>query len=347
MSTLIEKTNADKEEGFEGFETESNASQTAEREPEDIPTEEESSEMTTVTTKTVSEDEIGYMVDQVVDKITPIIQACCITDRLEKAERNAEEWKSFANLMMKNPQFATRKLSMNINDGTNAAASIGKHPMEQPWDIFIQTPLAAPIWTLIIKLDLHPNSSIFTKWWKRIKSDTRSDMWSKLSKYLQAIRYYNSASDEFWRKYSMNPTYYSIQKLCTDLVTQSNWLRASGLELPKVCGSYIQAATDIATSTGQVSEIDRILAQKWPAGFKPFRLHYDNEPFENAVLFSQEDENLCDNTAVLKGFDFAPTEFRATNKTNNIPSKMTKGNVADTKPSTSDVSRMIAEILKA
>ena len=97
LSTLIEKTKADGEEGFEGFEAESNTSQTEEREPEEPTPEKDSSEMAPTPTKGISEDEIGFMVDQVVDKITPIIQACCITDRLEKAEKNAEEWKSLKN----------------------------------------------------------------------------------------------------------------------------------------------------------------------------------------------------------------------------------------------------------
>ena len=48
------------------------------------------------------ESELRIMVDQVVDRITPIIQACCVTDRVAKAEQNAEEWKSMANLFIKN-----------------------------------------------------------------------------------------------------------------------------------------------------------------------------------------------------------------------------------------------------
>ena len=196
VATLVsqaEANQANDQVGFTGIDSDSNESEGVERQPEatdqidqneNMPSQMEHEQTSQQALKGYREDDLRMMIDQVVEQITPIIQACCITDRLEKAERNAEEWKTFANLLMKNPQFATRKLTMNIQEPKDAM-NIGKHPMEQPWDVFIQTPLAAPIWTLIGKLDLHPNAAFFVRWWKKVKSDTRSDMWAKLSKYLQ------------------------------------------------------------------------------------------------------------------------------------------------------------------
>ena len=366
VKTLVAKASEGNavNEGFEGFETESNAStgdDNVDREPEpsdnvttenmegkDVP---ESSPPVANPSKMTSllEEDMKFMVDQIMDRITPVLQACCVTDRLEKAEQNAEEWKSMANLFMKNPQFAARKLSMSMGDNKMAVAP-GRHPMEQTWDQFIQTPIAAPIWTLIIKLDLHPQATMLTRWWKKVKSDNRMDTWSKLSKYLQAIRYFNNSSDSFWRKFSVNPTYFSIQRICTELVTQANWLKASGLEMPRTLEKFIKAATEIATSSGKVSDIEAILATHWPANFRPHKLHYDDDPFADTILFAQEDDSICMNTAVLKGFEFTHTEFRAQAPTKKEPTMLTKqaeAMEAKPKPKLSEVSKMIEEILQS
>ena len=358
MSTLLSKAKdaSEVEEGFTGIESDHNDSQPEERLPEisdkpndnaeSISSEPDEKKPPSMMTP-MSEEDMAFMIDQMVDRITPVIQACCITDRLEKAEQNAEEWKSMANLFIKNPQFAARKLSIGQTD--NKMTTLGKHPIEQPWEIFLQTPLAAPIWTLIIKLDLHPNAAMFTRWWKKVRSDSRNDMWTKLSKYLQAIRYFNNASDSFWRKFATNPTYFSIQKVCTELVTQSNWLKASGLDMPKTFDKFIRTATEIATSSGKVEDIEKILADQWPASFRPHRLHYENEPFQDTILFAQEDENLCVNTAVLKGFEFTPNEYRPRAESKPEPAMLTKETerkVGGTKPKLSEVSKMIEAILQ-
>ena len=115
----------------------------------------------------------------------------------------------------------------------------------------------------------------------------------------------------------MNPTYLSIQKICTELITQSNWLKASGLDLPKVLEKYGKIAAEIAMSSGKVDDIDRLLADIWPSGFRPHRLHYDSEPFAANTLYAQEDENLCDNSAKLKGFDVVKN---ASDPSSTIPS---------------------------
>lgn len=359
MSTLLSKANesTEPEIGFTGVDVDQTEAQAVQHQTEAVneETEEIASNASDVEEvkkpslmTPMSEEDMSFMIDQMVDRITPVIQACCITDRLEKAEQNAEEWKSMANLFIKNPQFAARKLSIGQPDVK--PSMLGKHPIEQPWEIFLQTPLAAPIWTLIIKLDLHPTSSLFTRWWKKVKSDSRNDMWTKLSKYLQAIRYFNNASDSFWRKFATNPTYFSIQKICTELVTQSNWLKASGLDMPKTFDRFVSTATEIATSSGKVGDIEKILVNQWPASFRPHKLHYENEPFSETVLFAQEDENLCVNTAVLKGFEFTHTEFRKKTPSSSDPAELTTNTeekATGKKPKLSEVSKMIEAILQS
>ena len=349
----------DEDKGFEGFDSKSETSENPEERQPELSEEEESTEdfksMTSAnsvtpaqsTNETLKESEIRLLVDQVTDRITPIIQACCVTDRVEKAERNAEEWKSLANLMLKNPQFATKKLSIGPNETMSkiSVGALGRHPMDQTWEMFIQTPMSQPIWEIMVKFDLHPTSSTFSKWWKKVRSDSRTDTWTKLSKYLQAMQYYNDAANEFWRKFSVNPTYFSIQRICTELVTQANFLKATGLDLQKIQEKLICKAGEVATSSGQVGVIEEILANIWPAGFKPHRLHYDNEPFENITLFAQEDENLCMNSAQLKGFNFMPENPKELH--NSSSSTTSTANPVVSKPKISAVTKMIEEILNA
>ena len=367
MDTLLEHKKAETgEKEFEGFdENDSTAEQTeevgSEEETESRTEEDQESsghEVSSATlSETVKENEVRVIVDQVVDKITPILQALCVTDRIAKAERNAEEWKSMAHLVMKNPHFTSKNLSIGamVNETMPPRANMalmGRHPIEQTWEMFIQTPMATPVWTLIVKLELHPTLSTFTKWWKKIRSDNRNDTWTKLSKYIQSIRYYNSATDEFWRKYAVNPTYFSIQRIATELVTQANWLKASGLELPKIVDKYFDAAAAIASSSGIVEDVDRILTPLWPANFKPHRLHYENEPFSRAVLFAQEDEQLCDNSAQLKGFKFSRRSKDATEvmdtTTMSTETEMSQPTAPKAmNPKLSTVSKLIEEILNS
>ena len=362
MDTLVQvQAPLKSDEGFTGFEEDDQEATPIEDDKSDDETESRTeedlessmgSEKSASLSNTLQENDMKLILDRLVDKLTPVLQTLCVTDRVAKAERNAEEWKTMANLIMSNPQFATSKMSIgpkNEGIGLQKASMLGmgRHPMEQTWEMFIQTPLATPMWTLILKLDLHPTSSTFTRWWKKIRSDTRNDTWCKLSKYLQSVRYFNNASDEFWRKYAVNPTYFSIQRLSTELVTQANWLKASGLELQKVIDKYFDAAADIASSSGTVGDIDHVLVQLWPANFKPHRLHYENEPFLKATLFAQEDENLCDNTAQLKGFKF--TQKPSNSAASAMPTMIENGEQAETPRATkakfSTVSKLIEEIL--
>ena len=119
--------------------------------------------------------------------------------------------------------------------------------------------------------------------------------------------------------------------------------------MPKIFDKHLKTATEIATSSGRVGEVDQMLSKLWPANFKPHRLHYEGEPFENETLYAQEDENVCINTASLKGFDFTPSEFRAHEKptAEEEPSMMASSSGVSKKPKLSEVSKMIEEILKS
>ena len=178
------------------------------------------------------ESDVKTVVEQVVSQLSPIIRTFCVTDRMMQIQRESDDWKALVSLLMKNPTGLVtnwdpnKAIPMDQKEIRKAAAF--PHPCEQSWEQFMSSPLSAPVWTVIMKLDLVPTSENFTKWWKKIKSDTRFDAWKKLTRYLQCIRYFNQASDDFWAQMSVNPTYWSVQKISVNLVIQANWLKAAG-----------------------------------------------------------------------------------------------------------------------
>ena len=194
-----------------------------------------------------------------------------------------------------------------------------EHPCDQTWVQFMASPLSADVWTVIMKLDIPPTAEIFTKWWKKIKTDTRFDAWKKLSRYLQCLRYFNHASDQFWSQMSTNPTYWSIQKIAIELTVQANWLKATGLDLRDCQNAYYEAASEITHGEPTVKQVGKTLEKLWPANFKPINLHYDGEPFADTTLFAQEDASLCRKMAKPKGLKIPDSFFnRMDDSTNDL-----------------------------
>ena len=184
-----------------------------------------------------------------------------------------------------------------------------EHPCDQSWSQFMATPLSTPVWTLIMKLDIPPTAEVFTKWWKKIKSDTRFDAWKKLARYLQCLRYFNQASDAFWAQIGTNITYWSIQKIATELTFQANWLKASGMDLKDVQNAYYEVASELTQGDPTVKQVTKCLEKLWPAGFRPFNLHYDGEPYSSTILFALEDATLCRKIVKPKGLKIPDSFF--------------------------------------
>ena len=184
-----------------------------------------------------------------------------------------------------------------------------EHPCEQSWAQFMKSPLSTPVWTLITKMDIPPTAEVFTKWWKKIKNDTRFDGWRKLARYLQCLRYFNQASDCFWLQIGTNMTYWSIQKIATELTFQANWLKASGLDLKDLQNTYYEIASEITQGDPTVKQVSRSLERIWPAGFKPVNLHYDGEPYADTILFAQEDAAMCRKIVKPKGLKIPDSFF--------------------------------------
>ena len=183
------------------------------------------------------------------------------------------------------------------------------HPCEQTWEQFMASPLSTPVWTVITKLDIPPTSEIFTRWWKKIKTDSRFDAWKKLARYLQSLRYFILESDGFWATMGTNPTYWSIQKIAVSLTHQANWLKASGLDLKETQNRYYDAASKITQGEPTVKMVLLTLEGLWPAGFKPVNLHYDGEPFAETILFAKDDDSMCRKLVRPKGLKVPDSFF--------------------------------------
>ena len=171
------------------------------------------------------------------------------------------------------------------------------------------SPLSSPVWTVITKLDIAPTSDIFTKWWKKTKTDARVDTWRKLARYLQCMRYFNQLSDQFWSQMSVNPTYWSVQRIAVSLAQQANWLKGTGLDVKDVQNKYYEAASEITQAEPKVKNVMKVIESLWPAQFKPVNLHYDGEPFCDTVLFAQEDSSICRKMAKPKGLKVPDSFF--------------------------------------
>ena len=251
------------------------------------------------------ESEIQMVVEQVVAQLSPILQSICVTDRIQRAENEVESWKQMATVLAKQPNLRNGKWSCSKTSLQSKTAEPQMkllHPSEQSWEQFMMSPASAPVWTLATKLNLLPMAPVFQKWWRKVNSDTRTDAWTKLAKYLQCIRYFNATSDAFWNQMSTNPTYWSIQKIVVELAFQANWIKGAGLELQDVQAAYCDAAAKIAQSSdAQVSSIFQHLEGLWPANFQPHNLQYEGEPFRTTSLFAQDDASLCVKIARPKG----------------------------------------------
>ena len=243
-----------------------------------------------------------------------MLQSFCIDDRVHRAENEADSWKQVASLLAKHPNLRNDKWAVSkVNHLQPTAEKFPFHPKEQTLEQFMMTPVSAPVWTLAVKLNIPPMSNVLVKWWKKVNSDNRTDAWRKLAKYLQSLRYFNAASDQFWSQMSTNITYCSLQKIAVDLTFQANWLKSAGMDLQDIQHQYYDAASKIAQSEdAKVETVLEALEGLWPAGFKPSQLHYEGDPFRKTNLFAQDDASLCVKIARPKGLRAPLSLFKTT-----------------------------------
>ena len=241
---------------------------------------------------------VSQVVPEVVQELETTLRAICVPERVLQAEKSASDWRRMAEMAVRRPESFSKTI-------------IGKemsHPVHLPLKEFLLHPMASPIWRLQTRLSLNEVDINFKKWWKKIHTDDKYSPEAKLSRYLEMINLFLATGDHFWPTMATNPTYYSIQKVASELAAMAGWLKASALELRQVEDAFAAAANDVAHSSQRVSEVRFAMRHLWPAGFHPDNLHFDGDPYANASLYAREDDTQCLVSPQFKVFSFNVNE---------------------------------------
>ena len=241
---------------------------------------------------------VSQVVPEVVQELEATLRAICVPERLVQAEKSASDWRRVAEMAIRRPENFSKSV---INKELT-------HPVFLPLKEFLLHPMASPIWRLQTRLNLNEVDFNFKKWWKKIHTDDKHSPEAKLARYLEMINLFLATGDRFWPTMATNPTYYSIQRIASELAAMAGWLKASALELRQVEDALAAAANDVAHSSQRVSEVRFAIRHLWPAGFHPENLHFEGDPYANASLYAREDDTQCLVSPQFKLFSFNVNE---------------------------------------
>ena len=237
---------------------------------------------------------VSQIVPEVVQELENTLRTICVPERVAQAEKSAQDWRRMAEMAIRKPE----------NFQTSILNKVSAHPVFLPLKEFLLHPMASPIWRLQTRLNLVEDDINFKKWWKKIHTDEKFSPELKLARYLEMINFFLSTGDHFWSTMATNPTYFSIQRIASELAAMAGWLKASALELRQVEEALTAAANDVAHSSQRVSEVRFAIRHLWPAGYQPENLHFDSDPYANASLYAREDDTQCLVSPQFKLFAF-------------------------------------------
>ena len=241
---------------------------------------------------------ISQLVPEVVKELEATIRTICVPERVTLAEQSAQDWKRMAEMAVRKPELFQNTLLKKD----------ASHPVFLPLKEFLLHPVASPVWRLMTRLNLTEDDINFNKWWKRIHSDQKLAPPEKLARYLEMINMFLATGDRFWPVLATNPTYFSIQRISSELAAMAGWLRASALELHQVIEAFANASNDVAHGSQKVTEVRFAVRHLWPAGYKPENLHFDADPYLHADLYAREDDTQCLVHPQFKIFNFNANE---------------------------------------
>ena len=241
---------------------------------------------------------VSQVVPEVVQELEGTLRAICVPERLSQAEKSAQDWRRMAEMAVRRPESFSK--SILAKDST--------HPVHLPLKEFLLHPMASPIWRLQTRLGLTEVDINLKKWWKKIHTDEKYHPEAKLGRYLEMVNLFLATGDHFWPIMATNPTYFSIQRIASELAAMAGWLKASALELRQVEDALAAAANDVAHSSQRVSEVRYAIRHVWPAGYQPDNLHFDGDPYSNASLYAREDDTQCLVSPQFKLFAFDAQE---------------------------------------
>ena len=241
---------------------------------------------------------LSQIVPEVVKELENTLRTICVPERVLLAEKSAQDWQRMAEMAIRKPEIFKHSV-LNRSES---------HPVFLPLKEFLNHPMSGPIWRLQTRLNLSDEDINFGKWWKRIHSDSKINPIQKLAKYLEMINLFLATGDNFWPVMATNPTYFSVQRVASELAAMAGWLKASALELHQLVEAYVAASNDVAQCTQKVSEVYFAIRFLWPAGYKPDELHFEGDPYVQASLYAREDDTQCLVTPQYKVFAFDAQE---------------------------------------
>ena len=156
------------------------------------------------------------------------------------------------------------------------------------------TPISAPVWKLMTTFGIDQNDPILKKWWAKVQGDGKGDAQNRLSKYLQAIEYFNCLSNQFWSQMAINPTAFTIEGMVVKLTAMGDWIRTASFDQYSWSEKFYLLAKAIAHDEPKGSAIFKTLENAWPAQLKGNIIHYDGHPFAKVdFIVNEGQEQVC------------------------------------------------------
>ena len=152
---------------------------------------------------------------------------------------------------------------------------------------------------------------LWKKWWQKVQFDTKGDAPGRLARYLQALRYFNLISDNFWMQLSVNPTFFSIEGIVIRLTQMGDWLRAASVDSYNWADRFYLTAKSIAIDEPKGSSVFKNLETLWPAQLKGYQIHYDQAPFAKAEFVVHEGTDTVVISPNMKMYKFNPAKVWA------------------------------------
>ena len=169
---------------------------------------------------------------------------------------------------------------------------------------FLVSPISAPLWKIMQAFNVGQSDPLWRKWWQKVQTDQKGDAPSRLARYLQAMRYFNLVSDNFWLQMSVNPTYFSLEGIVIRLTQMGDWIRAASIDAYNWADRFYLLAKSVAVDEPKGASVFKTLEHAWPAQLKGYQIHYDQSPFAKAEFVVNEGNDTVVISPPMKMFKF-------------------------------------------
>ena len=180
---------------------------------------------------------------------------------------------------------------------------------------FLISPISCPVWKTLRHFSIQQNDPMLKKWWAKVVGDGKGDANTRLNKYLQALDYFITLSNQFWTQMSINPTSYTIEAMAVRLTAMGDWIRASGIDVYGWAEKFYLVTKSLVMDEPNGQAIFKSLELIWPAGLKGNIIHYEQNPFAKADFVINEGVEQVVISPALKMYKFNPDKVWTENAT--------------------------------